>query len=589
MTDIQFDYFTAAETEQYTFYRIPKALFTESHFQALSCEAKVLYGMMLDRLGLSIRNQWFDSQGRAYIIFTVEDVMRVMGCQSQKAVRLMKELDTADGIGLIEKKRIGLGRPNRIYVKNFMVRGKGGSENGPGGACRIQTQAADILHSSGLSGNKAAEPEGRPDFDGEMPEINADAENTAASIASVMPETQEEQVQNWWMCGGSIPEKEKYGITAAGTCREENGTHEENWWDMEDVPSDAEIPGYGMALCASAAGTVPGIESDADIVDNVDIVDNSHLAVNSMAEYQNSGQDACFSLEMQAPEKEHGCSNGGTQPEPATREGLQNPYSDSSRPETSGQEPVFADKTVEAMVRELLWKQKTGPHCSAMECSRGPEAAAAPSCREPEMQVCERQDSAIVETETPKQRDSKRNDTEYSETEYSKTEKNETDFSAVYQSYQSYQSYQHSTSRQYVQGGQQGGIHPDSRMDGIDGTGEKIDAYRECIRENIDYQCFRPQDMESVDELVELMADTMLVPDRGTVRVAGAEKPASVVKGCFMKLAHSHIEYVIDCMQKHTGKIRNIKAYLLTALYNSSLTISSFYRAEVNHDLYGCC
>ena len=85
MADIQLDYFTAAETEQYTFYRIPKALFTKSHFQALTCEAKVLYGMMLDRLGLSIRNQWFDSQGRAYIIFTVEDVMGVMGCQSQKA------------------------------------------------------------------------------------------------------------------------------------------------------------------------------------------------------------------------------------------------------------------------------------------------------------------------------------------------------------------------------------------------------------------------------------------------------------------------------------------------------------------------
>ena len=600
MAGIQFDYFTAAETEQYTFYRIPKALFTENHFQALSCEAKVLYGMMLDRLGLSIRNQWFDSQGRAYIIFTVEDVMGVMGCQSQKAVRLMKELDTADGIGLIEKKRIGLGRPNRIYVKNFMVRGNGGSENGPGGTCRIQTQAADLLHSSGLSGKKAAEPEGRPDFAGEMPEVNADAENTAGSTAAVIPETQEEQVQNWWMCGESIPENEKYGITDAGTCREENGTHEENWWDMEDVLSDAEIPGYGMALCGDAAGTVPGIESDADIVDNVDIVDNSHLAVNSMAEYQNSGQDACFSLEMQAPEKGHGCSNGGTQPEPAAREGLQNPYSDSSRPETSGQEPVFADKTVEAMVRELLWKQKTGPHCSTMECSQEPEtadalscqepeAADAPSCRGPEMQACERQDSAIVETETPKQRDSKRNDTEYSETEYSKTEKNETDFSAVCQPYQSYQSYQSCTSSQYVQGGQQDVIYPDRGMDGI---GEKIDAYRECIRENIDYQCFRSQDMESVDELVELMADTMLVPDRGTVRVAGAEKPAPVVKGRFMKLAHSHIEYVIGCMQKHTGKIRNIKAYLLTALYNSPLTISSYYRAEVNHDLYGlygCC
>ncbi len=577
MADIQFDYFTAAETEQYTFYRIPKALFTESHFQALSCEAKVLYGMMLDRLGLSIRNQWFDSQGRAYIIFTVEDVMGVMGCQSQKAVRLMKELDTADGIGLIEKKRIGLGRPNRIYVKNFMVRGNGGSENGTGGACQIQKQAADIPYSPGLYGKKAAGPKGRPDFAGEMPEVNADAENTAGSTAAVMPETQEAQVQNWWMCGESIPENEKYGITDASICREENGTHEENWWDMEaDVHSGTEIPGHGMALCGGAAGTVPGIESDADIVDNVDNVDNSHLAVNSIAEYQNSGQDACFSPEMQAPEKGHRCCNGGAQPEPAAWEGLQNPYSDSSRPETIGQEPVFADKTVEAMVRELLWKQKPGPHCSAMECSR-----------EPEMQVCERQDSAIVETEMPKQRDSKRNDTEYSETEYSKTEKNKTDLSAVCQSNQSYQSYQSCTSSQYVQGGQQDGIHPDSGMDGTDGTGEKIDAYRECIRENIDYQCFRPQDMESVDELVELMADTMLVPDRGTVRVAGTEKPAPVVKGRFMKLVHSHIEYVIGCMQKHTGKIRNIKAYLLTALYNSSLTISSYYRAEVNHDLYG--
>lgn len=218
MTDIQFDYFTAAETEQYTFYRIPKALFTESHFQALSCEAKVLYGMMLDRLGLSIRNQWFDSQGRAYIIFTVEDVMGVMGCQSQKAVRLMKELDTADGIGLIEKKRIGLGRPNRIYVKNFMVRGNGGSENGTGGPCRIQPQAADIPHSPGLYEKKSAEPEGRPDFAGEMPEVNADAENTAGSTAAVMPETQEGQVQNWWMCGESIPENEKYGVADAGTC-----------------------------------------------------------------------------------------------------------------------------------------------------------------------------------------------------------------------------------------------------------------------------------------------------------------------------------------------------------------------------------
>lgn len=118
-----------------------------------------------------------------------------------------------------------------------------------------------------------------------------------------------------------------------------------------------------------------------------------------------------------------------------------------------------------------------------------------------------------------------------------------------------------------------------------------MDAYRAAIRENISYSCFNPSETGDVDELVELMVDAMMVPDRHTIRVAGMEKPASVVKSRFMKLVHSHIEYVVECLQKHTGKIWNIKAYLLTALYNSSMTISNYYRAEVNHDLYGgeCC
>lgn len=110
----------------------------------------------------------------------------------------------------------------------------------------------------------------------------------------------------------------------------------------------------------------------------------------------------------------------------------------------------------------------------------------------------------------------------------------------------------------------------------------------EAIRVNISYSCFNSCETADVDELIELMVDAMMVPDRQTIRVAGMEKPASVVKSRFMKLVHSHIQYVMECLQKYTGKIRNIKAYLLTALYNSSLTISSYYRAEVNHDLYGC-
>ena len=122
MQKIQFDYFTGMEAEQYSFYRVPKVLFTESCFKTLSCEAKVLYGLMLDRMSLSIKNRWLDSEDRVYIIFTVEEIAELMNCGTQKAVKLVKELDSSNGIGLIEKKRLGLGKPNVIYVKNFMIR-----------------------------------------------------------------------------------------------------------------------------------------------------------------------------------------------------------------------------------------------------------------------------------------------------------------------------------------------------------------------------------------------------------------------------------------------------------------------------------
>lgn len=97
-------------------------MLTEEYFSLLSCEAKVLYGLMLDRMSLSLKNKWFDEQDRAYIIFTIEDVMELLNCKSQKAVKIMKELDAEDGIGLIEKIRQGFGKPNIIYVKNFMIK-----------------------------------------------------------------------------------------------------------------------------------------------------------------------------------------------------------------------------------------------------------------------------------------------------------------------------------------------------------------------------------------------------------------------------------------------------------------------------------
>ena len=114
---MQYEYFYGAQAEQFSFYRIPKALFTEPNFRELSTDAKVLYGILLDRMSLSLKNQWLDAQNKVYIIFTVEEIMDALNCANQKATRLIVELEKQ--AGLIERKRQGLGRPNLIYVKNF--------------------------------------------------------------------------------------------------------------------------------------------------------------------------------------------------------------------------------------------------------------------------------------------------------------------------------------------------------------------------------------------------------------------------------------------------------------------------------------
>ena len=118
---IKLSYFYGREADQYSFYKIPKLLFTEEYFKKVSVEAKVLYGLMLDRMSLSMKNQWFDTEGRAYIYYSLEDIMDAMGCSNKKAISIMKELDIESGIGLIEKKRQGQGKPTMIYLKQFMI------------------------------------------------------------------------------------------------------------------------------------------------------------------------------------------------------------------------------------------------------------------------------------------------------------------------------------------------------------------------------------------------------------------------------------------------------------------------------------
>ena len=110
------DYFYGQAGELFSFFRIPKALFQEQRFQDLSTDAKTLYGILLDRMSLSVKNEWFDKEGRVFIIFTIEDVKRTLRCADNKATRLLRELEK---FGLIERKRRGQGKPCLVYVKNF--------------------------------------------------------------------------------------------------------------------------------------------------------------------------------------------------------------------------------------------------------------------------------------------------------------------------------------------------------------------------------------------------------------------------------------------------------------------------------------
>ena len=116
---INFDYYYGIEAEQFSFYRVPRLLIKDERFKGLSSDAKLLYGLMLDRMSLSMKNGWLDDENRAYIIYTVDAIMEDLGCSKPTCTKIMRELDSDNGIGLIEKKRRGLGKPDIIYVKNF--------------------------------------------------------------------------------------------------------------------------------------------------------------------------------------------------------------------------------------------------------------------------------------------------------------------------------------------------------------------------------------------------------------------------------------------------------------------------------------
>ena len=119
MKNTSYDYYYGEESNQFSFYRIPRQLFVGANYKRLSVEAKLLYGLLLDRMELSAKNGWYDDTGRVYIYYTLNEIQENLNCGHDKATKLLVELDIRNGIGLIERVKQGQERPAKIYVKRF--------------------------------------------------------------------------------------------------------------------------------------------------------------------------------------------------------------------------------------------------------------------------------------------------------------------------------------------------------------------------------------------------------------------------------------------------------------------------------------
>ena len=326
---LQLDYYYGIEAEQFSFYRVPRLLIKDERYRGLSSDAKLLYGLMLDRMSLSMKNGWLDDKNRAYIIYTIDNIMDDLGCSKPTCIKIIKELDSDSGIGLIEKVRRGLGKPDIIYVKNF----------------------------------------------------------------STIAETQEEK------------------------------------------------------------------------------------------------------------------------------------------------KPENADKYTE--VKNLYFKKEKNFTSESKETELQEVKEFAPNY-----------------------------------TNYNQTYMNQTNYNHIEESYNNPIN-QSATEKPQ-----------DDVIDSMDDA----QAYIELIKENINYDHHMKYDgygeKELYDELFGIICEVVCVK-RKSIRVAGEDYPYELVKSRFLKLNSSHLEYVIGCMKETTTKITNIKAYMITALYNAPTTINHFYQQEVQHDMYG--
>lgn len=153
---ITYSYYTSAQASQNAFFRLPRALYEKECFRGLSNDAKTLYALMLDRMRLSLANEWLDADGKVYINYSLEEIMDRLNCGKTKAVALLKELDSESGIGLIEKKNMGIAKASVFYVMNFICENKDTDEKARTDSSEETTGIASVEEDSSNVDNFAS-------------------------------------------------------------------------------------------------------------------------------------------------------------------------------------------------------------------------------------------------------------------------------------------------------------------------------------------------------------------------------------------------------------------------------------------------
>lgn len=424
----EYPYFSGVETRSISYIGIPRILLTDDKFKKVSAEAMLLYGIMVDRTKLSARNGWVDKEGRVYIYCPRKTVMKMLRCGDTKAGALLAELDDRRGAGLITRVRQGLGKPDRIYVRNCALPQM---DECPAEEDEEQGDLSDCIEVGEDSED----------------EWNTEKDNACGDI-----------------CKAEVPDEEQ--------------SPEGN---VEPAPADGTFgkdDGAGVVLVHPDSLDLTDDEvAENNSGTNTDVYPGEDNFVNRDPEvfsstFNTSENNVSRVLDSDSPERFKTLPN----------------YTEKNKKEWNNIDPILSESGRKAFVE------------------KGPTSLSSKS--------------AVKDRWDPMEK------------------------------YRACRTYFNET------------CHLES-----------------LCREN-------PAHAQLIREMIDLLVETCC-SGKEKVRIGGEEKPAEVVRARFMELDSGHIQYVLNCFTEGHAKIRNIRQYLLTALYNAPMTISSYYTAMANYDRYG--